>query len=357
MVEGSRIRSAPSVALPMRKAYGFLVPKVGLETIRYSLDGEGESVSVSAPVFRVDGGLFLQREVRKGRYVQSLEPRLVYLKIPPRRQPNRQGVGGFPNFDTRVARLNNFSEIFRDNRFFGGDRIGDTEQVALGVTSRVLAKESGAERLRFGVGEIYYLREREVGLEEEGGGDGVVADDAARSGVVAEVSAEVARGWRMRGFAKLGNRAVRRDEVSAFRLLAEYNGGKLGGADATVAAVSANSTTAQFGYIFHQSDADGNQARSDAENLADSEEIRFAWEGALGGRWWMDSAVHYSLMSDALRSARVGFKVDGCCWTFEFGARRDLTDTREYRNSIMLTLLFEGLGRGNEGGGGGGGVR
>ena len=48
--------------------------------------------------------------------------------------------------------------------FFGGDRIGDDNHIALGLTSRIISENTGQERLRASIGQMYYLSDREVGL-------------------------------------------------------------------------------------------------------------------------------------------------------------------------------------------------
>lgn len=54
--------------------------------------------------------------------------------------------------------------MFRDDRFSGGDRIGDANQLTVGITSRLLDTR-GVERLRGSIGQIEYLDDRYVSLE------------------------------------------------------------------------------------------------------------------------------------------------------------------------------------------------
>src|SRR5262249_3080373 len=67
-----------------------------------------------------------------------------------------------PVFDTGVADLN-YAQIFNENRFAGGDRFGDANQITLAATSRVLT-DSGVELVRATLGQRYYFEDERVGL-------------------------------------------------------------------------------------------------------------------------------------------------------------------------------------------------
>ena len=70
--------------------------------------------------------------------------------------------GPDPAFDTALADFN-FPQLFTENRFIGGDRFGDANQLTLAVTSRFL-QANGQERLRATLGQRYYFRDERVGL-------------------------------------------------------------------------------------------------------------------------------------------------------------------------------------------------
>src|SRR5690606_22053450 len=112
----------------------------------------------SLPIFSVDSGLYFDRTSNlfgQG-YTQTLEPRLFYLYVPEEDQTD------LPIFDTSEPGFN-YDSLWRDNRFSCRDRIGDANQISLGVTNRWL-DEKGLERQRFSIGQSYYFRDREVQL-------------------------------------------------------------------------------------------------------------------------------------------------------------------------------------------------
>jgi LPS-assembly protein len=60
----------------------------------------------------------------------------------------------------------NLTELFRTNRYVGEDRIGDANQVALALTTRLFDTVSGAQYLSATVGQIRYFSIPRVGLPE-----------------------------------------------------------------------------------------------------------------------------------------------------------------------------------------------
>ena len=83
---------------------------------------------MAAPILAVDTGLVFERSLRDASFVQTLEPRIFYAYIPERSQDE------LPLFDTGRPDFN-FVQMFRANRFLGADRLGDTKQISVGLTS------------------------------------------------------------------------------------------------------------------------------------------------------------------------------------------------------------------------------
>src|SRR5699024_2699166 len=167
---GSRLHIEPAISLPMNWSWGYLEPKIKYAYTRYdlSLDSTGKQNLIddkrkfrSSPdrnvgIYSVDSGLYFDRPSQwfGKSYRQTLEPRLFYLYVPYEDQSD------LPLFDTGEAQFS-YASLFRDNRFSGRDRIGDTNQISLGLTNRWL-EDSGFERQRISVGQAYYLSDRKV---------------------------------------------------------------------------------------------------------------------------------------------------------------------------------------------------
>ncbi|TBU92198.1 LPS-assembly protein LptD [Stutzerimonas kirkiae] len=169
--EGDRVHLEPSVSLPLNWSWGFLTPKVKYAYTQYdlSLDGTGKASLAtgttfdsnqdrSVPIFSVDSGLYFDRDSNWfGKdYRQSLEPRLFYLYVPEKDQDD------IPVFDTGETSFS-YSSLWRDNRFSGRDRIGDANQLSLGLTNRWV-EPNGFERQRLSIGQTFYFQDRKVQL-------------------------------------------------------------------------------------------------------------------------------------------------------------------------------------------------
>jgi LPS-assembly protein len=169
-VVGNRYDLQPRISWPLRRDAGFLVPKLSLRHTQYQLEGSDPAVddapARTLPVFSLDSGLFFDRELQgKGRArLQTLEPRLFYLYVPHREQADLiVDEGGTSRvFDTSLP-VFSFSQLFRDNRFNGADRVGDANQLSAALTTRFL-DERGRELFSASLGRIYYFRNREVTL-------------------------------------------------------------------------------------------------------------------------------------------------------------------------------------------------
>ncbi|HAS77276.1 MAG TPA: LPS-assembly protein LptD, partial [Marinobacter adhaerens] len=166
---GQRFRARPELALPMRALWGFSRPSVSVDYTRYNLDdyvlGDG-SFDRTVPVAEWDNGLYFDRQSRlfDVPYNQTLEPRLYYAWADA--DPDQNDI---PDFDTDLQTFR-FEQLFRPDRFTGGDRVGDANQVTVALTSRFNDLLTGAERARFSIGQVQYFEDREVTLFGEGAG-------------------------------------------------------------------------------------------------------------------------------------------------------------------------------------------
>jgi LPS-assembly protein len=190
-VSGHRIDVLPALSLPWRDIWRSFEPKIGARYTGYDLRdqaaGADASPSSFSGLFSADGRLFFERQTSYwgADTTQTLEPRAYYLYVPSDDQADQ------PIFDTSLLDFN-FDNLFRENRFVGGDRFGDANQLTLALTSRMLGNETGRELLRASVGQILYFDDREVGLP------GAAIEDDSSSAVVAEIDATLSRDWRSR---------------------------------------------------------------------------------------------------------------------------------------------------------------
>ena len=164
MVGGNRVVLYPSVSYPIRSAFGYITPKIGVHHTLYNLDATGTSPESSPdrtlPILSMDSGVVFDRQMGLGgeRFTQTLEPRLFYVYVPFRDQSN------LPNFDSAKTDFS-FAQMLNENRFSGHDRINDANQLTFALTSRLIESGTGRERLRLAVGQQISFIDRRVTLD------------------------------------------------------------------------------------------------------------------------------------------------------------------------------------------------
>jgi len=160
LATGQRLTLSPSVSLPLRRPGMFIVPTLRQHHVRWQLDdaalGSADSAQISVPVASIDAGLIFERSLQLGGegFLQTLEPRLYYLYA------GYEDQSQLPLFDTSQQRYS-MAQLFRDNRFNGGDRFGDANQLSIALSSR-LYDNRGREQAAFGIGQIHHFRDRRV---------------------------------------------------------------------------------------------------------------------------------------------------------------------------------------------------
>ncbi len=162
-VTGNRLRLNYAASWDKQWAWGYFRPTAKVKHLTYDLDDpllgqNDDSPSVTVPVGIIDTGIYLERNTTwLNGFTQTFEPRLYMV------HSKYEDQSDLPDFDTSELTFS-YSQLFRDDRFVGGDRIGDTEQISVGLTSRLVEQSTGKEWLRASLGQIYYLDDRYVSL-------------------------------------------------------------------------------------------------------------------------------------------------------------------------------------------------
>ncbi len=161
---GNRMHIQPGISLPLFWPYFYINPRIQLSMTQYQLyqttaTQTPSSARRSIPIFDIASGLFFTQDISffHRAFQQTLEPQIYYTYVPYRNQVS------IPIFDTTVSALT-YDQIFNYNRFSGIDRIGDANQIGVGVTTRLIDQETGFEKVRLGVGELVYFANRHVTL-------------------------------------------------------------------------------------------------------------------------------------------------------------------------------------------------
>lgn len=177
----ARINIQPGVSLPITGLAGFITPSLQLALTHYNMGsqvpGFDNDIQRNIPIFNIDSGVYFDRDTSLwGKaYQQTLEPRLFYLYVPYRNQDN------IPIFDTGIVPFT-YDSLFMNNRFSGLDRIGDANQIAYALTTRFLDADSGAEKFRASIGQLYYFHNRRLNLCNPGAAAGTTPSTASNYG-------------------------------------------------------------------------------------------------------------------------------------------------------------------------------
>ncbi len=157
-----RAELQPAISLPIVTMPGYIIPTLQLRALQYDINTAAwpeSSITRTTPIFDVDSGLTFIRntDLLQHHYEQTLEPRLFYLNVPFRNQND------IPVFDT-INQTFTYDQMFRTNEFAGLDRLQNANQLAYGLTSRLLNGDNGIEKARVSIGQTYYMQDRKVTL-------------------------------------------------------------------------------------------------------------------------------------------------------------------------------------------------
>jgi LPS-assembly protein len=306
LVEGARASMNPNIAAPLLAPGWFITPKIGYREASYLLtrtaSGQEESPSYAVPWGSLDAGLVFDRDSNLfgAGSTQTLEPRVFYVYAPYRNQD------AVPIFDTALADLN-YAQLFTENRFVGGDRFGDANQLTLALTSRFLLA-GGQEALRATVAQRYYFDDERVGLTPTS-----PLRTSSDSDILASIGGRLGRSW-------------------IFDVTTQYNPHDDGNLQQFSTAVSYRPEPAKalnFSYRFNR----------DAIRQID---VSGQWPIATG--WYGVGRYNYSLLDGKLLEGLAGLEYHAGCWVFRTVLTRIQAATEVASTAIVLQLEFNGIG-------------
>ena len=211
-----------------------------------------------------------------------------------------------PVFDTGQQDIN-FSTIYSENQFAGGDRINDANQVTIGVSSRFLNSETGSERLRVGVAQRYYFSTQQVTLP------GVPVRTSTSSDLLAALSGAVAPHWTAE---------------AGWQYSTDF------------------SKTQKFNVGTRYQPAPGkvlNLSYRETLNSIRQTDISAQWP--LRDGWTALARYNYSLQEKRLLEALGGIEYNGDCWVLRVVAHRFATTTTQASTTFFVQLELNGISR------------
>jgi LPS-assembly protein len=301
---GLRVDLTPRVAWPLDGPGYHMEPSAAYRMTSYRLSdlapGAEDAPDRQAPILSLDAGLAFERETSpRRRLLQTLEPRLRYNWIPFRDQSD------LPVFDTALPDLD-IVQLFRTNRYVGADRLGDTNELAVGLTTRLIQADSGQQFLAATIGQRYFFERPRVVLP----GEPVETRDA--SNMVGEIEMTAYRHWSAR-------LAMEWDNDASNTLLGQ----------ASVQYRPRHDAVINVGHRYR-------------EGLLEQWDASAGWR--LSPSWQVFVRQVYSLRDKTSIDRFAGFEYGSCCWRVRLIGRRYLSNhTGESDTSVMLQLELKGL--------------
>lgn len=327
---GQRSYFAAQVSRPFLRPGSFITPSLKLHTANYRFEndqpGRASSHSLAVPTASLDTGLVFERptQVRGRSYVQTLEPRAFYTYTPYRDQSM------LPLYDTALSDFN-LTSIYSENSYTGHDRIADNHMVTLGLTTRYLNADTGAEVARFGVAQRLRLADQRATLGYDAPGTKGWSDILVGAGV------KWGRRWATDALVQY-NRDTQRTTRSA--ITGRYSPGPF------------KVVSAAYRYQRENSTQIANQG---------SEQVDLGWQWPLNaaakasaapgngpaakGRWYSVGRLNYSLYDKKLVDSVIGFEYDSCCWIGRVVVERLQNSVTRANTRLLFQLEFVGFSR------------
>ncbi|OGT67548.1 MAG: hypothetical protein A3H43_05645, partial [Gammaproteobacteria bacterium RIFCSPLOWO2_02_FULL_42_9] len=330
---GDRMSVRPAISLPIQWPFAFFTPRVQLQATKYDLSRTPSQLpttpGIVIPIFDVSTGLYFDRNVHlfHYQYRQTLEPQVYYLYVPFRDQFR------IPVFNTSTQSFS-YNSLFLDNQFVGVDRIGDANQVTLGLTTRFIDDNTGDQKASASIGQIRYFNDRRVNAEYGSSADSISSTDKRSVSPIAALgtynfdlhwSANAGTTWN-----SLINKFDNQNVALQYQTDAHHiiNTG--------------------YNYVRGGDVIPGEPSDSPRNDLKQTD-IGAYW--ALNNRWSLMGRWNYNWSHTRAQAFLYGVAYESCCWAVRFVMGRTLLTVgpsprfhTEYDDLTSLQIAFKGLG-------------
>ncbi len=302
----------------------FVTPKAQVHATSYQFDSPSSAGQRHAqrvlPTLSVDSGLIFEREATyfDRPVTQTLEPRAFYSYTPFRNQ------AALPNYDSGANDFN-FATIYSENAFVGHDRFASNNLLTVGVTSRFLEPNSGAEALRLSYAQRLRFADQKVTLP------GGATDTARFSDMLFGASVNWSPRWTTDAVMQY-NPDTRRSERST--LGARYSPSNYRVLSTNYRYARGSSEQVDLGWQWPINDLWGDKGQNLGQGAGQGE-----------GRWYSVGRLNYSLQDRKIVDSILGFEYDAGCWLGRIVFDRVQTTSSSANKRISFQLEFVGFTR------------
>lgn len=314
----SRLHVEPTLRLPINlSAINFITEAKLMQTWYHQDNGvTSESISRSLPQFRFYGDVNFERQLKlQPNHSQTLTPKIQYLFVPYEEQ---QDIG---LYDTALLR-DDYLGLFRTRRFSGLDRIIDTEQLTVGMTTE-LRDENHNPYFTGSIGQTFYLRKSEMATLE-----GNINDFPDRSALAGEFSYSLNKQWQFDVALQLNEK---QNAVTQSKSSINYH--------------FSDSKLLQLSHRYVKQINDTKISQLGLQTV---------WP--INSEWTFVGNYHRDINLNRTIEAFAGLQYESCCWAIRVQAYRQLqaqyednvntlnVATEEFDNGISFNFEIKGLG-------------
>ncbi|MBU3546200.1 LPS-assembly protein LptD [Polynucleobacter sp. MWH-Jannik1A5] len=317
-----------ALALPQVTPGYYITPKISFQSNTYNAtpfvaNGAPVAQGFTIPTFSLDSALAFERDAAglKGFFgrdmLLTMEPRAFYVYTP------YQSQAQTPIFDTADAGFG-VSQIFNENTFIGNDRIADNNAATLGLTSRMIEANTGAERANVTIAQKQQFTGQRVGL------NGNIVNPTTYSDTLGSGSVRLLGNFSADLFGQYNTQLNRFVQTT------------VGGSWRPTQGRSLN-----FGYrnVWSppvQASIQNNQAFVPSSTTTDQYNVSGQWpitrEVSVLGRWGYDA------LSTKTLNSLVALEWTKDCWTFRSAYSQVLNTSQITTTSILFQIEFKGFG-------------
>ena len=298
----------------------YITPKIQTHLAAYQFDSvvnNKQSANSVVSTFSVDSSLVFERDAEffGVKYLQTLEPRAFYVYTPYVDQ------SFLPNYDTATTDLN-LTSVFTENAFIGHDKISDNNLVTLGLTTRFLNPDSGAQIASFGVAQRWRFDEQKVTLLP-----GQPSSSTGLSDILLGSRVNFGNQWVLDASAQYN---IQTDAAVRSVIGGRYHPG--------------NFQTINLSYLLQRNA---------------SEQVDLSWQWPLDRLWgWADrktdsdagryyglGRLSYSLRDAKLVDSLLGLEYDAGCWISRVVLTQTVLTPQTSNTKLMMQLEFVGFTR------------
>ncbi len=298
----------------------YITPKVQTHLAAYQFDSvvnNKQSANSVVSTFSIDSSLVFERDAEffGVKYLQTLEPRAFYVYTPYVDQ------SFLPNYDTATTDLN-LTSVFTENAFVGHDKISDNNLITLGLTTRFLNPDSGAQIASFGVAQRWRFDEQKVTLLP-----GQPSSSTGLSDILLGSRVNFGNQWVLDASAQYN---IQTDAAVRSVIGGRYHPG--------------NFQTINLSYLLQRNA---------------SEQVDLSWQWPLDRLWgWADrktdsdagryyglGRLSYSLRDAKLVDSLLGLEYDAGCWISRVVLTQTVLTPQTSNTKLMLQLEFVGFTR------------